>query len=108
MEPFFQIGNRELTGHAPGCAGTEFRPQPPFRKLRCSGASDDRAGNKAGKLAPTVRARGRTFPVLELRALPRFIFAACMRIQLGALALLPNEPETFKSWNSTGLWTKKA
>ncbi len=31
-----------------------------------------------------------------------------MRIQLGAVALLPGESETFKSWDSTGLWTKKA
>ncbi|PYV10904.1 MAG: hypothetical protein DMG23_06060 [Acidobacteria bacterium] len=108
MEPSFQIGIRELRGHARGCAGTEFRPQPPFRKLRCSGASDDRAGNKARKISPPVRARARTFPVLELHGLPRFIFAACMRIQLGAVALLPDESETIKSWESTGLWTKKA
>jgi hypothetical protein len=108
MEPSFQIGIRELTSHARGWAGTEFRPLPLFRNLRCSGASDDRAGNKAGKVSPSARARGRTFPILELRALPRFIFAACMRIQLGAVALLPDEPETFKSWDSTGLWTKKA
>jgi len=58
MEPSFQIGIHELRGHARGSAGTEFRPLPPFRKLRCSGASDDRAGKKAGKLAATVRVGG--------------------------------------------------
>jgi len=83
-------------------AATAISKAPMFR------CRDDRAGNKARKISPPVRARARTFPVLELHGLPRFIFAACMRIQLGAVALLPDESETIKSWESTGLWTKKA